>query len=69
MWSLVQGVKIKLSGRIIRKVLNLPEGDVDEWILNYDPYEAYSLMTNLPATIDAKQIMLTSFNTNSFSPL
>ena len=42
---------------------------MDEWILDYDPYEAYSLMTELPATIETKLIMLTSFNTNSFSPL
>ena len=42
---------------------------MDEWILDYDPYEAYSLMTDLLATTEAKQIMLTSFNTNSFPPL
>ena len=65
----MQGVKIKLSIRTIRKILNLPEGDVDEWILNYDPYDAYSLMTDLSITPDAKQIMLISFNTNSFPPL
>ena len=65
----MQGVKIKLSGRIIRKTLHLSEGDVDEWSLDYDPYEAYSLITDLPATIEAKQIMLISFNTNSFPPL
>ena len=69
MWSLVKGVKIKLTRRTIRKILKLPEGDVDEWILDYDPYEAYSLMTNLPATTEAKLIMLMSFNTNSFPPL
>ena len=54
MWSLVRGVKNKLSVRTIRKILNLLEGDVDEWILDYDPFEAYSLMTNLPATTNAK---------------
>ena len=69
MWSLVKGVKIKLSKRTIWKTSHLSEGDVDEWILDYDPYEAYSLMTNLPTTTEAKQIMLTSFNTNSFPPL
>ena len=69
MWSLVKGVKIKLSRRTIQKILKLPEGDVDEWILDYDPYEAYSLMTHLPATTEVKQIMLTSFNTNSFPTL
>ena len=66
---MVKGVKIKISGRTIRKTLKLPEGDVDEWILDYDPYEAYTLMTELPATTDPKMLMLTSFNTNSFPPL
>ena len=66
---MVKGVKIKISGRTIRKTLQLPEGDVDEWILDYDPSEAYSLMTELPATLDSRILMLTSFNTNSFPPL
>ena len=66
---MVKGVKIKLSGRTIRETLQLPEGDVDEWILDYDPSKAYILMTELPATTDAKMLMLTSFSTNSFPPL
>ena len=65
----MKGVKIKLSGRTIRKILKLPEEDVDEWILDYDPYEAYTLMTELLVTIEAKLIILMSFNTNSFPPL
>ena len=68
-WSTVKGVQIKISSRTIRKTLKLPEGDVDEWILDYDPSEAYTLMTELPVTTDAKMLMLTSFNTNSFPPL
>ena len=66
---MVKGVEIKIFGRTIRKTLKLPKGDVDEWILDYDPYEAYTLMTELPATTDAKLLMLMSFNTNSFPPL
>ena len=69
LWSTVKGLKIKISGRMIRKTLQLPEGDVDEWILNYDPSGAYTLMTKLPATSDPKMLLLTSFNTNSSSPL
>ena len=66
---MVKGVKIKISGRTIQKMLKLPKGDVDEWILDYDPSEAYTLMIELPATKDAKILMLMSFNTNSFPPL
>ena len=54
---------------MIRKTLQLPKGDVDEWILDYDPFKAYTLMTELLATTDPKMLMLTSFNTNSFPPL
>ena len=69
-WTEVQGVKIKLNELIIRKTLDLPAGDVDEWILDYDPYDAYTIMTDLPSnTADPKQIQLTSYNTNSFPPL
>ena len=68
-WSIVKGVKIKISSRTIRKMLKLPKRDVDEWILDYDPYEAYTLMIELPTTTDAKMLMLTSFNTNLFPPL
>ena len=67
-WSMVKGVKIKISGRTIRKTLKLPEEDVDEWILDYDPSEAYTLMTELPATSDLKMLLLMSFNTNATSP-
>ena len=66
---MVKGVKIKLFGKSIQKILKLSERDVDEWILDYDPYEAYSLMTDLSVITEAKLIMLTSFNTNSFLPL
>ena len=66
---MVKGVKIKLTGRTIQKTLKLPEGDVDEWILDYDPSEAYTLMTELPAITDPKMLMLMSFNTNSFPSL
>ena len=67
----MKGVKIKIFGRTIWKTLKLPEGDVDEWILDYDPSEVYTLMTELPTTTDAKMLMLMlmSFNTNSFPPL
>ena len=65
----MKGVRIKISGRTIRKTLKLPEGYVDEWILDYDPSEAYTLITELPATKDLKMLMLMSFNTNSFPPL
>ena len=68
-WSTVKGIKIKVSSRTIQKTLQLPEGDVDEWSLDYDPCEAYSLMTELPASSDSRILMLTSFNTNSFPPL
>ena len=66
---MVKGVEIKLSSKTIQKMLKLLEGDVDEWILNYDPSEVYTLMTELSATTDAKLLMLTSFNTNLFPPL
>ena len=66
---MVKGVKIKISDKTIRKTLKLPEGDVDEWILDYDPYETYTFMTELPVTTDAKLLTLTNFNTNSFPPL
>ena len=65
----MKGVKIKIFGRTIRRTLKLSEGDVDEWILDYDPSEAYNLMTELPSTIDPKMLRLMSFNTNSFPPL
>ena len=62
MWTKVQGVKIRLNEKTIRKTLDIPEGDVDEWNLDYDPYDAYSLMTDLPSNIeDLKQIQLTSW--------
>ena len=47
----------------------MPEGDIDEWSVDYDPCEAYSLMTELPASSDSRILILTSFNTNSFPPL
>ena len=63
-------VKIKLNEWIIRKTLDLLAGDVDEWIFYYDPYDAYTIMTDLPCnTVGPKQIQLTSYNTNSFPPL
>ena len=65
----MKGVKIKIFGRTIRKTLKLHKGDVDEWILDYDLSEAYTLMTELPATSNPKMLLLTSFNTNSFPPL
>ena len=65
----MKGIKIKISGRTIRKTLQLPEGEIDEWSLDYDPSEAYSLMTELPASSDSRILMLMSFNTNSFPPL
>ena len=30
LWSTVKGIKIKISGRTIRRMLQLPKGDVDE---------------------------------------
>ena len=69
LWSTVKGIKIKVSGRTIQKTLQLPEGDIDEWSLDYDPCEAYSLMIELPASSNSRILMLTSFNTNSFPPL
>ena len=64
----MKGVKIKISVRSIRKAFQLPEGGVDEWSLDYDPSEAYSLMTDQPADSDSRIVMLTGFNTNSFPP-
>ena len=66
LWSTVKGIKIKVSGRTIQKTLQLSEGDIDEWSLDYDPSEAYSLITDLPASSNSRILMLTSFNTNSF---
>ena len=67
--SIVKGVKIKISVRSIRKTLKLPDGGVDEWSLDYDPCEAYSLMTDQPADYDSRIVMLTGFNTNLFSQI
>ena len=69
LWSIVKGVKIKLSGSSIQKIFQLPEGGVDEWSLDYDLCEAYSLMTDLPADSKLRILMLTGFNTNSFPPI
>ena len=70
MWIEVENIKIRLSEKHIKKTLDLPEGDVNEWSLDYDVHEAYSLMTDLPCDRnDSKQAQLTSFNTNSFPPL
>ena len=48
MWTTVENIKIRLNEKYIRKILDLPEGDVNEWSLDYDVHEAYSLMTYLP---------------------
>ena len=43
---------------------------MNEWSLDYDVHEAYSIMTDLPSDrADSKQVQLTSFNTNSYPPL
>ena len=65
----MKGVKIKISVRSIRKTFKLPEGGVDEWSLDFDPTEAYSLMTDQPADSDSRIVMLTGFNTNLFPPI
>ena len=69
LWSIVKGIKIKLSGNSIQKIIQLPDGGVDEWSLDYDPCEAYSLMTDQPANSELRILMLTDFNTNSFPPI
>ena len=53
---------------MILKLFQLPNGGVDEWSLDYDPIEAFSLMTNLLADSELCIVLLTEFNTNSFSP-
>ena len=63
-------VKIKLNQKTIHKALKISDGGTNEWNLDYDEYEAYSLMTELPSnTDDSRQTQLTSFNTNLFPPL
>ena len=42
---------------------------MDEWSLNYDPVEAFSLMIDLPADSASCITLLTGFNTNSFPPI
>ena len=70
MWTEVENINIRLSEKHIQKTLDLPEGDVNEWSLDYDVHEAYSIMTDLPSDrANSKQVQLTSFNTNSFPPL
>ena len=59
---------MKVSVRMIRKIFQLPDGGVDELSLDYDPTEAFSLMTDLPADSDSSIVLLTGFNTNSFPP-
>ena len=41
---------------------------MDEWSLDYNPTEAFSLMTDLPADSEECIVLLTRFNTNSFPP-
>ena len=65
----MKGAKIKISVRSIRKTFKLPEEGVDEWSLDYDPYEAYSLMIDQPSDSDSRIVMLTGFNTNLFPPI
>ena len=48
MWTTVENIKIRLSEKYIRKILDLLEGDVNEWSLDYDVHKAYSLMIDLP---------------------
>ena len=48
MWTTVENIKIRMSEKYIRKNFDLPEGGVNEWSLDYDVHEAYSLMTDLP---------------------
>ena len=67
-WSYVKGIKIKVSVRMIQKKFQLPDGEVDEWSLDYDPAEAFSLMTDLAADLESCIVLLTGFNTNSFPP-
>ena len=57
MWTKVENIKIRLSEKHIKKTLNLPKGDVNEWSLDYDVHEAYSIMTDLPSDkADSKQV-------------
>ena len=53
---------------MIRKLFQLFDGGVDEWSLDYDPTEAFSLMTDLPVDSESSIVLLTEFNTNSFPP-
>ena len=70
MWSLVNGVEIVLTSETIYKAIKVPIEGAHEWNLEYDEYEAYSIMTKLLANPDDdKQAQLTSFNTNTFPPL
>ena len=68
-WSFVKGIKIKVSVRAIRELFKLQEGGVDEWSLDYDLAEAFSLMTDLPVDSASCITLLTGFNTNSFPPI
>ena len=66
----MNGVKIKLNQRTIRRAFKIPDGVTDEQDFDYDEFDAYSLMTALPSNPDDfRQKQLTSFNTNTFSPL
>ena len=66
----MNGVKIKLNQRTIRRALKIPDGGTDEWDFDYDEFDVYSLMTSLPSNPDdPRQKQLTSFNTNIFPPL
>ena len=67
-WSIVKGIKIKVSVRMIQKLFQLLEGGVDEWSLDYDPTEVFSLVADLPADSESCIMLLTGFNTNTFPP-
>ena len=45
----MNGVKIKLNQRTIRRALNILDGGTDEWDFDYDEFDAYSIMTTLPS--------------------
>ena len=45
----VNGVKIKLNQRTIRRALEILEEGTDEYNFDYDEFDAYSVMIDLPS--------------------
>ena len=49
MWSTINGVEIELNSKTIHKALKIPAEGAHEWNLEYNEFEAYSIMTEIPS--------------------